>query len=576
MDPIRCGAGSGGLGRERGDGLVARRLPFPLLGKGGGGGERHRVFGLWRAPTLTFPHKGGGNPQRFTPCANRFWSWPFLALLLGASAASAQVYRRGEPGEPETLDPQKTQTVVEADIVSDLFEGLLTYDAEARLIPGVALSWTISDDRLVYTFDLREEVWSNGEALTAEDFVYSFRRLLDPATAAPYASLFGVIQGGGVRALGPRRLEIALERPTPYFLGLLAHQTAVPLHRASVEKGGFTKPGALVSNGAYVLDAYTPGDRLTLVRNARFHDAASVAVAREDILPLEDRAAAVRRFEAGEIESYADAPADGIAYLQKRLPGEVWLSASLGVYYYAFNTRKAPFDDVRVRRALSMTIDREFLAQTIWGGAMAPAYALTPPGVEGVNAVESDFATLAPIDAETQALKLLGQAGYGPGRKPLNVEIRFNTSETHQTTAIAIADMWRPLNVTVSFVNADSKTHFAYLRDGGDFEVARAGWLADYPDAQNFLALGRSDNAALNYSHWANKDYDALLSQAEGARDPSRRAELLTRAEAILLAESPLAPLMFPQSKNLVSRRVGGWKPNPLDRHLTRWLTLQP
>jgi oligopeptide transport system substrate-binding protein len=501
-----------------------------------------------------------------------------VALLCGVSAAQAQVYRRGEPGEPGTLDPQKTQTVVEADIVSDLFEGLLTYDSEGRLVPGVALSWTISDDGLVYTFDLRDEVWSNGEALTAEDFVYSFRRLLDPATAAPYASLFAVIRGGGVRALGPRRLEIALEKPTPYFLGLLAHQTAVPLHRGSVEAGGpgFTKPGALVSNGAYVLEAYTPGDRLTLVRNPRFHDAASVAVAREDILPLEDRAAAVRRFEAGEIESYADAPADGIAYLQKRFPDELHLSASLGVYYYAFNCRKPPFDDPRVRRALSMTIDREFLAQTIWGGAMAPAYALTPPGVEGVGAVISDFAALAPIDAETEALKLMRQAGFGPGGKPLNVEIRFNTSETHQTSAIAIADMWRPLNVTVSFVNADSKTHFAYLRDGGDFDVARAGWLADYPDAQNFLALGRSDNAALNYSHWSNEEYDSLLAQAEGARGPQARAELLTRAEAILLAQAPLAPLMFPQSKNLVSKRVGGWKPNALDRHLTRYLTLAP
>jgi oligopeptide transport system substrate-binding protein len=324
-----------------------------------------------------------GDSRRRRPAIQVFRAALF-ALLFGASAAQAQVYRRGEPGEPETLDPQKTQTVVEADIVYDLFEGLLTYDSEGRTAPGVALSWTISDDGLVYTFELRDEVWSNGDPLTAEDFVYSLQRLLDPATGAPYASLFGVI--AKVRALAPHRLEIALKRPTPYFLGLLAHQTAVPLHRASVEKGGFTKPGALVSNGAYVLEAYTPGDRLILVKNPRFHDAAQVALAREDILPLEDRAAAVRRFEAREIESYPDAPADGIAYLQKQFPDELHLSPSLGVYYYAFNCRKPPFDDVRVRRALSMTIDREFLSRTIWGGAMAPAYALTPPDIDGVNA----------------------------------------------------------------------------------------------------------------------------------------------------------------------------------------------
>jgi ABC-type oligopeptide transport system substrate-binding subunit len=514
-----------------------------------------------------------------------------LLLLLGLASAQADVYRRGEPGEPETLDPQKTQTVVEADIVYDLFEGLLTYDAEGRLAPGVARSWTISGDGLAYDFDLREENWSNGDPVTAADFVFSFRRLLDPATAAPYASLFYVIKNAeavargrtkpdalGVRALGPHRLEIALERPTPYFLGLLAHQTAVPLDPATVSKYGreFTRPGKLVSNGAYSLLAYTPNDRLVLTRNRNFHDAAHIAIDREEILPLEDRAAAVRRFQAGEIDSYSDAPSDQIAFLKRRFPQELHLSASLGTYYYAFNTRKPPFDDARVRRALSMTIDREFLAETIWGGSMLPAYGLVPPGIPGVKPVEADFAALAPIDAESEALKLLAEAGYGPQGRPLNVEIRYNSSENHQATAIAVADMWKPLNVTVSFVNTDAKTHFAYLRDHGDFDVARAGWLADYPDAQNFLALCESDNSALNYSGWSNPEYDALLKQAEGERDAGARAGLLARAEAILLKEQPIAPLMYLESKNLVSKRVQGWRANTLDRHLTRYLSLAP
>ena len=514
-----------------------------------------------------------------------------LFLLLGLVAARADAYRRGEPGEPETLDPQKTQTVVEADIVYDLFEGLLTYDAEGKLVPGVALSWTVSADGLTYDFDLREENWSNGDPVTADDFVFSFRRLLDPATAAPYASLFYVIKNAeavargrarpealGVSALAPHRLEIALARPTPYFLGLLAHQTAAPLDEKAVAKYGreFTRAGKLVSNGAYRLVAYTPNDRLVLARNPNFHDAAHVAIEREEILPLEDRAAAVRRFEAGEIDSYSDAPSDQIAFLKQRFPGELHLSASLGTYYYAFNTKKPPFDDARVRRALSMTIDREFLAQTIWGGSMLPAYALVPPGVPGVKPVEPDFAKLAPIDAEAQALKLLAEAGYGPRGKMLNVEIRYNSSENHQATAIAVADMWRPLNVTVSFVNSDAKTHFAYLRDRGDFDVARAGWLADYPDAQNFLALCESDNVALNYSRWSNPEYDALLKQAEGERDAAARADLLAKAEALLLKAQPIAPLMYLESKNLVAKRVGGWRANTLDRHLTRYLSLRP
>ena len=518
--------------------------------------------------------------------------WLLLAwLALAAAPAQAEVYRRGEPGEPETLDPQKTQSVVEADIVYDLFEGLLTYDADGRLAPGVATGWTVSDDGLTYDFELREEDWSNGDPLTAEDFVFSFRRLIDPATAAPYASLFYPVKnarevnGGraapeslGVRALGPHRLEIALERPTPYFLGLLAHQTAVPLHRASLEKYGaaFTRPGQLVGNGAYVLTGYRPGDKLTLERNPHFHAAADVAIAREDILPLEDRAAAVRRFEAQEIESYADAPSDQIGYLKQKFAQELHLSASLGTYYYAFNTRKPPFDDIRVRRALSMTIDREFLADTIWGGSMLPAYGLTPPGLPGAETVKSDFADLAPIDAEEEAKRLLKAAGYGPGGKTLNVEIRYNTSENHQTTAIAVADMWRPLNVVVSFVNADAKTHFAFMREHGDFDVARAGWLADYPDPQNFLALAQSGNEALNYSRWSNPAYDALLSKAEGERDVKARMHDLAEAEAILLQEQPIAPLMVLESKNLVSSQVRGWRANLLDRHLTRYLSLAP
>ena len=225
---------------------------------------------------------------------------------------------------------------------------------------------------------------------------------------------------------------------------------------------------------------------------------------------------------------------------------------------------------------LSMTIDREFLAQTIWGGSMLPAYALVPPGIPGMKPVEPDFAALAPIDAEVEALKLLAQAGYGPHGRVLNVEIRYNSSENHQATAIAVADMWRPLNVTVSFVNTDAKTHFAYLRDHGDFDVARAGWLADYPDAQNFLALCESDNAALNYSRWSDPAYDALLKQAADERDAGARADLLAKAEAILNRQQPIAPLMYLESKNLVSKRVRGWRANTLDRHLTRYLSLAP
>ena len=477
-------------------------------------------------------------------------------------------------------------------MIYDLFEGLVSYDGSGAVIPGVAESWTASADGLSYVFKLREAQWSNGDPVVASDFVYSFRRLVAPATGAQYANLFYALKNGeaintgkaapetlGVMARDARTLEIDLERPTPYLLGLLAHQTAVPVNPRNVEADGrdFVRPGNLVSNGAYTLAEFAPNDRIVLTRNPRFRDASSVQIEREIILPLEDRSAALRRFQAGEIDSYPDAPADQIPFIREHFNSEFHIAPSLGVFYLAFNTRKPPFDDARVRNALSMTIDRDFLADKIWGGAMLPAVSLVPPGIDNYGKpVEPEFAALAPIDADDQAKDLLRQAGYGAGGKPLNVEIRFNTSENNKATAVAIADMWKPLGVTTSLVNTDLKTHYALLRSGGDYDVARGGWIGDYSDPQNFLFLLKSDNVGLNYSHYANPAYDALLAKAADERDLGARAKILAEAEAIALKDQPLAPLLFYSSKNLVSSRVIGWRANLLDRHLTRYLRMGP
>ena len=301
------------------------------------------------------------------------------------------------------------------------------------LAPGVAESWSASPDGLRYTFKLRDSKWSNGEPVVAGDFVYSFRRLLDPATGAQYANLFYVLKNGeainkgamkpeslGVKALDSHTLEIELERPTPYILGLLAHQTAAPVNPANVEKYGadFVRPGNLVSNGAYKLAQFTPNDRIVLTRNDNFHDAANVRVDREEILPLEDRSAALRRFQAGEIDSYNDAPADQIPFIRERLKDQFQISPTLGVLYLSFNTKKPPFDDPRVRNALSMVVDREFLAEKIWCGSMLPGYSLVPPGIDNYGPpVDPQFRDLSPIEAEDQAKALLKAAGYGPGRQ---------------------------------------------------------------------------------------------------------------------------------------------------------------
>jgi oligopeptide transport system substrate-binding protein len=516
-----------------------------------------------------------------------------VALSICASPVAAEsAYRRGAAGEPATLDPQKTATVVEADVAYDLFEGLITYDADGALVPGVAESWTASADGLRYTFKLRDATWSNGAPIVAEDFVYSLRRLLDPATGAQYANLFHVLKNGepinkgemkieslGVKALDSRTLEVELERPTPYILGLFAHQTAAPVNPANVEKFGkdFVRPGNLVSNGAYRLAEFTPNDRIVLTRNEKFHDAANVRIDREEFLPLEDRSAALLRFQAGEIDSYNDAPADQISFIRDRLKGQFQISPSLGVLYLSFNTKKRPFDDPRVRNALSMVVDREFLAERIWSGSMLPGYSLVPPGIDNYGPpVEPEFRDLSPIQAEDQAKSLLKAAGYGPEDKPLKVEIRFNTSENNKATAVAIAEMWKPLGVAATFVNTDLKTHFAFLRGGGDYDVARVGWVGDYSDPQNFLILAKGDNVGLNYSRYANPAYDALLAKADAERDLGARAKILGEAEAMLLRDQPIMPLLFYSSKNLISTRLSGWRPNLLDRHLARYLSIAP
>jgi oligopeptide transport system substrate-binding protein len=502
------------------------------------------------------------------------------------------VYRRGAAGDVATLDPQKTASVTEADLLGDLFEGLVTYDAEGRIIPGVAESWSVSADGLTYLFKLRDAKWSNGDAIKAADFVFTFRRLLDPATGAQYANLFYPIANAdkvnrgeapldalGVRAIDARTLEFTLAAPTPYFLELLAHQTAAPVQESNVRRFGedFVRAGNLVSNGAYKLAYYFPNDRAVLVKNENFHDAAQVAIDREIVLPIEDRAAALLQFQAGEIDSYPDAPTEQIGYVRDKLKDALKLSPALGTYYFVFDTRRPPFSDARVRRALSMVVDRDFLAEAIWGGTMIPAYSLVPPGIANYGApVVPDWAGLSLSERESQAKAVLAEAGFGPGGKTLQVEIRYNSSENHKNTCVALADMWRRLGVETTLVNADAKSHFALLQSGGDFDVARAGWLGDYSDPQNFLALAEGDNSGLNYSHYANREYDALMRRAANERDLAARAKLLAEAEAILLRDQPMIPLLFYLSKNLVSPRLQGWRANILDRRLTRYLSLKP
>jgi peptide/nickel transport system substrate-binding protein/oligopeptide transport system substrate-binding protein len=519
-----------------------------------------------------------------------------VLLYFGSFAAESKaemIWHRGEYADPGSLDPHKAETVVEGNILSELYEGLVIHDERGALQQGAAQSWSVNDDKTVYVFDLRPDgKWSNGDPVTADDFVFAFQRLMNPATGAPYANILYTLKNAkevnkgqaplsslGIRALSSTKLEITLERPVPYFIEQLTHLTALPLHRQSVEAYGdqFVRPGHLVSNGAFMLKSFLPNDRLVLVKNPYFHDAAHVALDEEIFYPIEDRGAALRRFMAGEIDSYDDVPLDQIAFVRAHLGETFKVAPYLGSYYYAFDARHKPFDDARVRQALSMVIDREFLADRIWGGTMTPGYSFVPTGIASYGEPSTvTWKDMSPFDREDEAKRLLRAAGFGPEGRKLIVEFRYNTSENHKATAVAIADMWKALGVETKLINTDATSHYAFMRSKAPFDVLRSGWLGDYPDAQNFLFLGESGNPGLNVANFDNPAYDALMQKASVEPSPEKRSDILHQAEQLLLAEQPYLVLLIYQSRNLVSKKLHGWETNVIDHHPGSSISITP
>ena len=519
-----------------------------------------------------------------------------LAAPLAAQTAPSEgsVYVRGNTADPETLDQHKTSTTYEANVLRDLYEGLVIYDAAAQVVPGVAESWEVSDDGLTYTFTLREDAkWSNGDAITAEDFVYSLQRIMTPETGAKYANILYPIAGAeavnkgeaepdtmGVTAIDERTLEIKLENPTPFFLELLTHQTGLPVHRPSVEEHGadFVRPENMVTNGAYTLQEFTPNQQIVVVKNPEFHAADSVMIDEVRFIPTEDRSAALRRFQAGELLSNNDVPQEQIEFMETELgPEQFRVSPYLGTYYYSIKADKEPFSDPKVRQALSMAIDREFLADEI-APAFLPAYSFVPAGIanygDGADAPKFAFDGESMLDREDEAKRLLEEAGFGPDN-PLEVEISYNTSENHKNIATAIADMWAPLGVEVTLSNQDTATHYAGLRDGADYDVARAGWIGDYNDPENFLSLYKSDNLGFNYSRYNNPEYDALLDEAAATTDLDARADILKRAERMLMDDVGVIPIFYYTGQNLVSPKLKGWVDNIQNAHASRFMSIE-
>lgn len=498
------------------------------------------------------------------------------------------IYNRGSAAEPETVDPHKTSTVYEAHVLRDLFEGLVMQDAKAELIPGAAESWTVSDDGKTYTFKLRENAaWSDGSPVTAEDFVYSFRRLEDPATGAEYASMLYPIANAeevnsgkakpeelGVKAVDARTLEVSLKAPTPYFLEMLTHQAAYPVNKAAIDSMGadWIKPGKLVSNGAYTLAEWVPNDHIKMVKNPKFHDAANVKIDVVNFIPTEDRSSAMKRFEAGELDSYDDLPTEQLTDLKAKFGDQIRVAPYLGTYYYAIKTDKAPWDNVELRNAVSMAIDRDFLAEKVWNNSMFPGYSMVPPGIQGYTSAAATFADKSQIDREDEAKKVLEKLGYGPD-KPLKMEIRYNTSENHKNTAVAIQEQLKPLGIEISLLNTDTKTHYAHLEQKGDYDVARAGWIADYQDPETFLGISVKASGN-NYSNYNSPAYEAAMAKAAAAGgNPEERFKLLGEAERILVDEVGNIPLLHYSFHNIVSPKLVGFDDNVMDVHPSRFMS---
>jgi oligopeptide transport system substrate-binding protein len=460
------------------------------------------------------------------------------AMMLSASAVAQaeMVFHRGNGAEPETIDPQKSTGITEANIEYELFEGLTTFDAKGDVVPGAAESWDISDDGKTYTFHLRKDgKWSNGDPVTANDFAYAFRRLVDPVTASDYAFMIDMVENAaairngeekdvsklGVAALDDHTFQVKLTDPTPYFLGLLRHNSILPVHQATIEAHpeDWTRPGNLISNGAFVLSEWTPQASLTMVKNPNFHDAANVKLDKIVMYPTEDIAEELKRYQAGELHVTYDAPSDQIPWLEANMASEFKNTPYLGTYYYVVNLTREPLgSSLELRQALAMAIDREILTEKITQGGELPAYSWVPPGLIGYEQARVTWSDM-PMPARVERAKeLIAKAGYGPD-KPLDVEILYNTSENHKKIAIAIQSMWKQIGVNATLTNQEWKVYLE-TRDKKEFQVARAGWIGDYADPMTFDTLFLSDTGESNDAGYNNATYDKLVKESAGISDP--------------------------------------------------------
>jgi oligopeptide transport system substrate-binding protein len=510
-------------------------------------------------------------------------------LMLALPAHAEQVLRRGGGIEPDTLDPHKTQAL---EIDHDLFEGLAGIAPGGQVVPGAAARWEVSGDGRAYVFHLRPDArWSNGDPLTADDFVAGLRRAVTPATGSGYAQVLspianvGEILAGrappemlGVEALDPATLRIRLQRPTPYLPSLLALPVAAPLHRPSFAQHGaqFARAGNLVGNGAYALAEWVLHSHVKLVRNRHYWNDAQTQIDTVYYYPTENQDSEIKRYRAGELDVTYRVPFSEAQWLRANLGSELRLATYLATLYVAFNCTQPPFaEQPGLRRALSMVIDREAIARKLLHGLGVPAPGWVPPEVAGYDAQRPDWADW-PMDRRiAEARRLYAAAGYSEQR-PLEFELRYFTREDNRRLATVLAALWRQrLGARVRLVNEEFKVFLANARQKAATQAVLANWLGDYDDATTFADILRGGGGQ-NYAGWRSDRYEALLDGAAGAADVAQRRALLEQAERVVLEEVPIAPVYHFVSRHLVKPHVAGWQDNVLDYHFSKDLRIVP
>ena len=492
----------------------------------------------------------------------------------GEKLSSEQTFTYWHLDEHSSIDPQIVEDVSGSDIVRNLFEGLMNQDADGNLVPGVATSFTTNESKDVYTFNLREDAkWSNGDSVTAHDFVYAWQRAVDPSTASPYSwfmEIMSIQNGGaiisgekqpsdlGVKALDDSTLEVTLSASLPYFAFMVTHATTFPTHKKSVETHGadWTKPQNIVSNGAYILSEHVINERVVLLRNPNYWDNKNTILEQVTALVINSEDQGLIRYLAGELDK-GPIPAGQFKRLKQKYPDEAVSFPRLCNYYYTFNLSPsglAAFKDVRIRKAMSYAIDRNIITENILGGGQTPAYTFTPGATAGFEIPNVEYANMSQAERDAKAKELMNGTLYGPDN-PLKFKMIYNTSESHKKIAIAMSQMWKEkLGIEATLENMEWKT-FLDIRGKQDFEISRGAWCGDYNEASTFLDLITTPSG-YNDGKYSNPFVDKLMQDAKTSKDANIN---YTKVEQQLVKDMPVIPIYHYAGVFMLNSSLKGW-----------------